>query len=570
MIFKFFIYWLIIQNDNIDENKKIITEENNIKTLDDMIKEFKKISEEFDYFNENHQIEDFLKGKTIINIPAVFCVITALLQMLERAKGTLKYMNEEEDNTTKRKILMISVKLSAFFDFLFSSMVWDKDQIFWSQDRLPEIRKMFENYSYEAPEDIDFHFESTVKWLESFDYLVAVISKGFRKKSLFKRVFRSIKFAIQYKNDKQSFQSQAQFFMTVFKEDIIMQMLKLSDNNLLKSQMKKSLPKTMLDKKFYIPFSQSDIITLENLDDSSMPLMLQEDLDLQWKFSKTGWTETEYVKVRVTHDFDFDTINWSKKKFIDENAEPVEFEVIILQIHGGGFISGSSASSRSRNIKYSEKTGFPIFSVDYRLAPDFRFPDALNDWWQTYCWLINYATKYLKISFDKIILMGDSAGANLCLGVLNLWIQKNCRKPDGLHILYPALTCSHTHFSPSFLLSVDDPILSVTFLGLAIEFYVPKDYKNFRHYLLSPLYTPDEMLKQYPPIRLSISGLDPLRDDSISFCLKLSNAGVDFKWIEYQYLMHAFLGQIDKPTDIEEATKAVERSIMFIKELAQY
>ena len=255
-------------------------------------------------------------------------------------------------------------------------------------------------------------------------------------------------------------------------------MLKLSENNLLKSQMKKALPKTMLDKKIYVPFSQDDIITVDNLDGDSIPLMIREDLDLQWRFSKTGWPDTEFVKMRITHDFDFWTIDWSKKKFIDDNAEPIEFEVIILQIHGGGFISGSSASSRSRNINYSTKTGFPVFSVDYRLAPDYRFPAALNDCWQAYCWLINYSAKYLKIKFDKIILMGDSAGGNLCLGILNLAIQKNWRIPNGVHVLYPALTCSRIHFSPSFLLSLDDPILSVTFLGLAIEFYVPKDYKK--------------------------------------------------------------------------------------------
>ena len=165
-----------------------------------------------------------MKGETLINLSAVYCVITALLQMLERSKVVLSYMSEGEENSTKRKILMISVKLSAFFDFLFSSMVCDKDQIFWSEERDDDIRKMFNNYSYEAPEDIDYHFESTVKWIENFDYLVAVVSKGFRKKSLFKKVYRSIKFAIQYKNDKESFQSQAQFFMTVFKEDTIPQL----------------------------------------------------------------------------------------------------------------------------------------------------------------------------------------------------------------------------------------------------------------------------------------------------------------------------------------------------------
>mmetsp|Transcript_9942 Transcript_9942/g.11165 ORF Transcript_9942/g.11165 Transcript_9942/m.11165 type:complete len:166 (-) Transcript_9942:92-589(-) len=164
-------------------------------------------------------------------------------------------------------------------------MICDTDQIFWKKRddksfQENELEEMFQRYEYEVPEDIDLHFESITKHMENFDYLVAVISKGFEKKSLLKRVFRSIKYAIRFRNNKQGSQSQAKFFMTVFKEDIIMKMLRLSENNLLKSQSKKGLPKTMLDKKIYIPITKDDEITLGNLDDTSLPKMLAEDLDL--------------------------------------------------------------------------------------------------------------------------------------------------------------------------------------------------------------------------------------------------------------------------------------------------
>ena len=56
----------------------------------------------------------------------------------------------------------------------------------------------------------------------------------------------------------------------------------------------------------------------------------------------------------------------------------------------------------------------PIFSIDYRLANETSsFPDALNDVWQVYYWLVLNAEKEYGVRPDKIILVGDSAGGNL-------------------------------------------------------------------------------------------------------------------------------------------------------------
>jgi len=95
-----------------------------------------------------------------------------------------------------------------------------------------------------------------------------------------------------------------------------------------------------------------------------------------------------------------------------------------LNLHGGGFISGSSATSRGQTFAYAIETGYPIFGVDYRLSPDYKFPAGLSDCWQAYLWIVYHSEKYLKLTFGKIILVGDSAGGNLVMGVTNLAIQK--------------------------------------------------------------------------------------------------------------------------------------------------
>ena len=97
----------------------------------------------------------------------------------------------------------------------------------------------------------------------------------------------------------------------------------------------------------------------------------------------------------------------------------------------------SSASHQSYTRKWANKTGCPVFSVDYRLAPEHAFPAALNDCWQAYHWIVNYAEEELGIKTDKFFVAGDSAGGNLTIGVTILAIEKGFRIPDGILPAYP-------------------------------------------------------------------------------------------------------------------------------------
>ena len=62
-------------------------------------------------------------------------------------------------------------------------------------------------------------------------------------------------------------------------------------------------------------------------------------------------------------------------------------------------------------------------------------------------------------------------------------------------------------------MSLDDPILNTTFLNLALDSYATRESILSNHHLLSPLFTPKHILRQYPKIRMLIAGQDPLRDD---------------------------------------------------------
>lgn len=95
----------------------------------------------------------------------------------------------------------------------------------------------------------------------------------------------------------------------------------------------------------------------------------------------------------------------------------VTAEVLVIHIHGGGFVAMSSGSHQNYTRVWSNDLKLPIFSIDYKLAPQYAFPEALNDCWQAYYWLVLNAEKQLGIKPKAVILSGDSAGANLCLAV---------------------------------------------------------------------------------------------------------------------------------------------------------
>lgn len=191
---------------------------------------------------------------------------------------------------------------------------------------------------------------------------------------------------------------------------------------------------------------------------------------------------------------------------------------VILHIHGGGFIAMSSASHQTyTRIWANELGGIPIFSVDYRLAPENKFPDAINDVWQVYYWICEHAETFLGIKVEKIIVVGDSAGGNLSAALTSMCVQRNCRKPDGVVLVYPALNMDMKAFVPSFLYSIDDPLLPYNFLKMCLTSYAG-DYSDQPQcspelqYLLSPGLSSDSVVQNFPTTRIMVAQNDPLRD----------------------------------------------------------
>lgn len=87
--------------------------------------------------------------------------------------------------------------------------------------------------------------------------------------------------------------------------------------------------------------------------------------------------------------------------------------------------------------RFSKIGRFPVFSIDYRLAPENPYPLGFDDVWQAYNWLLNNCSNYFGIEPKHVFLSGDSAGGNLSAAITIACIKKGIRIPDGLFLMYP-------------------------------------------------------------------------------------------------------------------------------------
>jgi len=237
--------------------------------------------------------------------------------------------------------------------------------------------------------------------------------------------------------------------------------------------------------------------------------------------------------------------------------------VIIVHIHGGGFVSHSSQTYRINLNRWVNSLKLIHFSIDYRLAPKNKYPDALDDVWQAYLWILNYSEEILGIKKKKIIIVSDSAGANLCLGLSLRLIRAGYQPPDGCLLIYPCVLVDPMASSPSYFKSVDDILLPTSLLKLVAEAYVGKEFKNLEDPFISPLVASDELLKKLPPIRM-LSGMDdPLHDDCWRFLSRLIKLKKNVRLIAHEHLTHGYLGHYE----LKDFEVYVEEACELIREL---
>lgn len=196
----------------------------------------------------------------------------------------------------------------------------------------------------------------------------------------------------------------------------------------------------------------------------------------------------------------------------------------LLFFHGGGWITGDIESYQETCIELSRMTGFRVISVDYRLAPEYRFPAGLDD-----CYLaakeVFHRASFFHAQQDSIVLMGDSAGGNLAAAVSLKGRDLGEFQFQKQILLYPSLYNDH-HPETSPFDSVRENgtgnLLTAKQVNDYLELYKSRD-EDLKDPYFAPLLESD--FSNQPDTLILSAELDPLRDEGEAYGAELLKAG---------------------------------------------
>jgi acetyl esterase len=233
---------------------------------------------------------------------------------------------------------------------------------------------------------------------------------------------------------------------------------------------------------------------------------------------------------------------------------------LVVFFHGGGFAVGSVDTHDGPCRKLAVETGYPVVSVDYRLAPDHPFPAALRDCYAALEWAADEAAE-LDADPDRLVVAGDSAGGNLATTTALL-----ARDRDGPDVAYQVLVYPVTGNAidtESYEQNAEGYFLTADLVDWYRELYFEDELDEANVYA-RPRLCRD--LSGLPPATVITAGFDPLRDDGAAYARALREDGVAVSYHNFEGMVHGFFNMIDEPVSLDKAGEAYDR---IVAELAE-
>jgi acetyl esterase len=196
---------------------------------------------------------------------------------------------------------------------------------------------------------------------------------------------------------------------------------------------------------------------------------------------------------------------------------------ILINYHGGGFFLPLLRGLEHSLWQDAKTYGAIVFAIDYRVAPENKFPAAVNDSYNAFKWIAEHGNEFGDDT-GRIALTGSSAGANLVAVITQRAKKDGISNKIKLQILngLPADLSPHNmETSISYQENATGYWQTKAACYFALELYAPGQYGNPE---VSPILTED--LKGLPPAVIINAEFDPLRDDGILYAAKLRRYGV--------------------------------------------
>jgi acetyl esterase len=259
------------------------------------------------------------------------------------------------------------------------------------------------------------------------------------------------------------------------------------------------------------------------------------------------------VAVARVEDLSIPIANEPKTKSIKARlfAPEGELRALILYFHGGGWVIGTLEDSDAVCRQLAHETRSAVIAVDYRLAPEHRFPAAADDAYTALEWAAAHHQKLLGRQLP-LVLMGESAGGNLA-AVTTLRARDWNGPAIALQVLVYPVTDANFETS-SYREFADGPFLTRDSMKWFWDQYLPDtDMRSL--VAASPLRA--ARFDGLPPAIVLTAEVDPLRDEGESYAVALKQGGVKVSFRRFDGTIHSFFGMLNILDDALEAIRFI-------------
>ena len=248
----------------------------------------------------------------------------------------------------------------------------------------------------------------------------------------------------------------------------------------------------------------------------------------------------------TTQDVTYPAASGAQKARIYKPANVAANAPVVLYIHGGGWVIADIDVYDSSPRALAKATGAIVVSIEYRHAPEAKFPAAHDDANAAYQWVLKNAAGWGGDP-KKVAVIGESAGGNMAVNVAIAARDKGWTAPLAVVAVYPVADSN---------LSTGSKLARAT----AKPLNTPMLAWFFTHTLSNPSQAMDPRLnlvgadlKGLPPTTIILAEIDPLRDDGMNLAEKLRAAGVVTEVKEYAGVTHEFFGMGAVVADAKDA-----------------
>ncbi len=229
---------------------------------------------------------------------------------------------------------------------------------------------------------------------------------------------------------------------------------------------------------------------------------------------------------------------------------------VVLFFHGGGWVIGTLDSHDALCRSIANAAAAVVVSVDYRLAPEHRYPAAFDDCAAVTAW-VHANTAELGVDGSKIAVAGDSAGGNLAAAVALLARDQDGPKLAAQLLIYPACNLAETN-TASYGANGEGYLLTSGWMDWFIDQYVPETADRTEIHASPAL---SESHSEVAPALVLTAEYDLLLDDGKAYADTLRDAGVDVEYFCFDGHVHGFASQIGV---MDAADEAVAKMAAFL------